>query len=196
MPWGRLKGAVPGYPAAAARPFNSSCKIVKKPTVSRRGDGCVVTLWRTAIRCGPPGSAECRIRRGGNSAPQRRRRDRRGRFGYRPSVARCFRGISHSWIAAACVYPRHPSRQRRYGRGGRCRRTFSQCREGMPVSNRDREQKFAIPCTGLDRGRNRTMVGRFGYWQMADGWLGKFNLRWCLGFRVLGFSSLRRTRSA
>jgi hypothetical protein len=40
------------------------------------------------------------------------------------------------------------------------------------------------------------MVGRFGYWQMVDGWLGKFHLRWCLGFRALGFSSLRRMRSA
>jgi hypothetical protein len=48
-----LKGAAPGYPAAAARPFNSSCKIVEKLTVSRRSDGCVVTLWGTAIPDAP-----------------------------------------------------------------------------------------------------------------------------------------------
>jgi hypothetical protein len=52
-----LKGAAPGYPAAAARPFNSPCKIVEKPTVSRRSDGCVVTLWGTAIPDGPKRAA-------------------------------------------------------------------------------------------------------------------------------------------
>jgi hypothetical protein len=47
MPWGRLKGPAPGYPAAAARPFNSSRKNVEKPTVSRPRDGRAVTLSGT-----------------------------------------------------------------------------------------------------------------------------------------------------
>jgi hypothetical protein len=44
MPWGRLRGAAPGYPAAAARLFNSSCKIEETLTDSRPRDGRLVTL--------------------------------------------------------------------------------------------------------------------------------------------------------
>jgi hypothetical protein len=39
MPWGRVEGAAPGYPAAAARLLDSPSKIEQRLTVSRRSDG-------------------------------------------------------------------------------------------------------------------------------------------------------------
>src|ERR1700676_2118730 len=42
-----MKGAAPGYPAAAARPFNSSCKMGEKLTVPRPRDGRVEALSGT-----------------------------------------------------------------------------------------------------------------------------------------------------
>jgi hypothetical protein len=39
-----VKGAAPGYPAAAARLLNSSCKIEEKRTAPRPRDGGVMTL--------------------------------------------------------------------------------------------------------------------------------------------------------
>jgi hypothetical protein len=52
---------------------------------------------------------------------------------------------------------------------------------GMPVSNRDRKRKFAIPGTGPDRGRNPAVTGAV-IGKMAGGWLGEFHL--CLVSRV------------
>jgi hypothetical protein len=42
-----LRGAAPGYPAAAARLFNSTCKIEEKQTASRPRYGWGVTLSGT-----------------------------------------------------------------------------------------------------------------------------------------------------
>src|ERR1700730_16989716 len=42
-----MKGAAPGYPAAAARPFTSSCKMGEKLTVPRPRDGRVEALSGT-----------------------------------------------------------------------------------------------------------------------------------------------------
>jgi hypothetical protein len=39
-----VEGEVPGYPAAAVRPFNSSCKIEEKLTASRPRYGQLMTL--------------------------------------------------------------------------------------------------------------------------------------------------------
>jgi hypothetical protein len=39
-----VEGEAPGYPAAAVRPFNSSCKIEEKQTASRPRYGRVMTL--------------------------------------------------------------------------------------------------------------------------------------------------------
>jgi hypothetical protein len=41
VPWGRWEGAVPGYPAAAARLFNTSHNVEKTLTDSRPTDGRV-----------------------------------------------------------------------------------------------------------------------------------------------------------
>jgi len=54
-------------------------------------------------------------------------------------------------------------------------------REGMPVSNRDRKRKFAIPGTGPDGGRNPAVTGAV-IGKMAGGCLGEFHL--CLVSRV------------
>src|ERR1700710_130837 len=47
MPWGRVEGAAPGYPAAAARPFQSSCNDEQTLTDSRPSDGRLAALSGT-----------------------------------------------------------------------------------------------------------------------------------------------------
>src|SRR5436190_8512785 len=49
MPWGRLRGAAPGYPAAAARPSQSSSNREETLTNSRPSDGQLAALSGTSV---------------------------------------------------------------------------------------------------------------------------------------------------
>ena len=74
-------------------------------------------IWPARMReLRPVSDAKRGLRSSGNSAPRRRRRDRRGRTACRRCAARCSRGISPSSTAGACARRRRRSRQRRCGR--------------------------------------------------------------------------------
>src|SRR5215475_2970372 len=49
MPWGRLRGAAPGYPAAAARLPQSASNHDQTLTDSRPSDGLLGAFWGTCI---------------------------------------------------------------------------------------------------------------------------------------------------
>src|SRR4051812_32957957 len=49
MPWGRLRGAAPGYPAAAARRPQSASNHDQTLTNSRPSDGLLAAFWGTCI---------------------------------------------------------------------------------------------------------------------------------------------------
>src|SRR5205085_8269936 len=61
MPWGRLRGAAPGYPAAAARRPQSASNHDQTLTDSRPSDGVLRAFWGTCIsgnKCCARASAE------------------------------------------------------------------------------------------------------------------------------------------
>src|SRR5204862_5634723 len=49
MPWGRLRGAAPGYPAAAARPPQSASNHDQTLTDLRPSDGLLGAFWGTCF---------------------------------------------------------------------------------------------------------------------------------------------------
>src|SRR5438132_13175701 len=64
MPWGRLRGAAPGYPAAAARPSQSASNHDQTLTDSRPSDGLLGAFWGTCFslaKCCTHASPDARL---------------------------------------------------------------------------------------------------------------------------------------